>query len=258
MNEIINWQTETLPILEQIRDKGVNLDLLRDLFIEKLNYDFTDRETLIKFPQSIKNDVISTKIIAEKGDFKVIFCKIDTLLKGIELPVVKSISGYHPANIIVFTNKEGDEARFINTKYIGKEQKKKVKGFRRITVGKTDRLRTASERLSKIYASDGISILALMSKCEEAFDVEAVSEEFYREFVGKYKELRNAIQKNNKLLNGNADELTQEIINRLLFLYFIQKKGWLNGDYRFLYNNFPLSIRRLACSKIWLGLKYQQ
>jgi len=238
MSEIIDWKTEIIPILEQIRDEGVDVDIMRNLFIEKLNYDFTDQTALIEFPESIKRNVLSTEIIAEKNEFKVIFCKIDTLLKGTELQVVKSISGYHLTNIIIFTNRESDEAHFINTKYVVKEQVKKAKGFRRITVGKTDRIRTAAERLSKIYADDGISTLALMAKCEEAFDVEAVSKEFYKEFVEKYKELRNIVLKNNRLSTEIADDLTQEIINRLLFLYFIQKKGWLSEDYRFLYNNF--------------------
>ncbi|MCK4359759.1 MAG: Eco57I restriction-modification methylase domain-containing protein [Candidatus Cloacimonetes bacterium] len=242
MNEIINWRTDILPILEEIRDKGADINVMRSLFIERLNYDFTDKKTLIEFPERIKENVLSTKIISEKNGFKVLFCTIDSLLKGIELPAVKTISRYYPANLIIFTNKERDEAHFINTKFVGKERDKKVKGFRRITIGKTDRLRTASERLSKIYAYDGISTLALMSKCEEAFDVEAVSTEFYKEFVKKYKELRNVIRKNNKQLKkGVDDSLTQEITNRLLFLYFIQKKGWLNGDYRFLYNNFQSS-----------------
>lgn len=242
MNEIIKWRTDILPILEEIRDKGADINVMRSLFIERLNYDFADKKTLIEFPERIKENVLSTKIISEKNGFKVLFCTIDSLLKGIELPAVKTISRYYPANLIIFTNKERDEAHFINTKFVGKERDKKVKGFRRITIGKTDRLRTASERLSKIYAYDGISTLALMSKCEEAFDVEAVSTEFYKEFVKKYKELRNVIRKNNKQLKkGVDDSLTQEITNRLLFLYFIQKKGWLNGDYRFLYNNFQSS-----------------
>ena len=236
MNEI-NWKT-ILPDLEKIRDKGVSIDLLRKLFIEKLNYDFSDQETNIKFRESVKRNILSTMIIAEKGDFKVIFCQIDTLLKGKEPEIVKDISAYYPANIIILTNREADEAHFINTKYVGKKQDKKVKGFRRITVGKTDRLRTAAERLSLLYVDTHISTLDLMQKCVDAFDVEAVTVEFYDEFVKKYRFLREAIKIENNLLFKDADELTQNILNRLLFLYFVQKKGWLNNDYRFLYDNF--------------------
>jgi hypothetical protein len=234
----IDWKVEILPALEKIRDKGVSIDLLRKLFIEKLNYDFSDQETNIKFRESVKRNILSTMIIAEKGDFKVIFCQIDTLLKGKEPEIVKDISAYYPANIIILTNREADEAHFINTKYVGKKQDKKVKGFRRITVGKTDRLRTAAERLSLLYVDTHISTLDLMQKCVDAFDVEAVTVEFYDEFVKKYRFLREAIKIENNLLFKDADELTQNILNRLLFLYFVQKKGWLNNDYRFLYDNF--------------------
>ena len=234
MNDRVDWK-EIKPVLENIKDT----DTLRLLFVESLNYDFANKEALIEFTKDIADKLIATKIISEKGDFKVVFCQIDKLLKGRELPAVKSISSHYPYNIVVFTNKEQNEFHFVNTKYIEKVGKKReAKGFRRITVGKTDRLRTAAERLSMIYAPEEISALDLASQCEEAFDVEAVSKEFYQEFVKKYKELRQEIQETNRLSNEDADSLTQEILNRLLFLYFIQKKGWLNGDYKFLYNNY--------------------
>ena len=243
MNELVNWRTEILSILEQIKNTGVNADILKKLFIERLNFEPAEQEVspeiLDNFPKEVKDKILSIKIISKLDNFKVIFCIIDSLLKGTEREVVKSISRYYPENIIIFTNKENNEAHFINTKYIGKEKERKARGFRRITVGKTDRLRTAAERLSNIYADEGISTLALMTKCEEAFDIEAVSKEFYKEFVEKYKELRDVIRNNNpSFKKEDADKFTQEIMNRLLFLYFIQKKGWLNGDYRFLCKNF--------------------
>jgi hypothetical protein len=83
-----------------------------------------------------------------------------------------------------------------------------------------------------------------MAKCEVAFDVETVSEAFYKMFVEIYKELRSTIQKENRLSDTIADILTQGITNRLLFLYFIQKKGWLNGEYSFLYDGFKSSKRK--------------
>jgi len=243
MNEAVNWRTEIFSILEQIKNTGVNVDILKKLFIERLNFEPAEQEVspeiLDKFPKDVKDKILSIKIISRVDNFKVIFCVIDSLLKDIERKAVKSISSYYLENIIVFTNKERNETHFINTKYIKKDKKPEARGFRRITVGKTDRLRTAAERLLKIYAYEGISSLTLTSNCEKAFDIEAVSKEFYKEFVEKYKELRDVIRNNNpSFKKEDADKLTQEIMNRLLFLYFIQKKGWLNDDYKFLYNNF--------------------
>jgi len=233
MNETTDWQ-RIQPVLEKLND----IDTLKRLFVEELNYDQDDQELIIEFPKRVKDKIHSTKIIFKKGDFKVILCTVDTLLKGVELPAVKTISSHYLFNLIVFTNKKNNEFHFVNTKYIGEEGAKRVKGFRRITVGKTDRLRTAAERISKIYAPEGIAPLALMAKCEVAFDVEAVSEAFYKTFVEIYKELKSTIQKENRLSREIADYLTQEITNRLLFLYFIQKKGWLNKQHSFLYDGF--------------------
>jgi hypothetical protein len=226
---------EKIEILSEIKD----IHTLRKLFVDELNYDYTDSEPGINYPEGIKENIISTRIISEKGDFKIVFCTIEKLLKGTELPAVKSISGYYPlSNLIVFTNKENKEFHFVNTRYVGKVEERKAKGFRRITIGKTDRLRTAAERLSKIYAPAGISPSDLMVRCEEAFDVEIVTKAFYNEFVIQYKNFRKFIQKEHKISKDYADSLTQEIFNRLIFLYFIQKKLWLNGDYKFLYNNY--------------------
>jgi len=237
MNETADWG-RILTVLKNLND----IKTLRELFVEKLIYDYTNQELLIVFPKSVNDKIHSTKIISEKGDFKVILCTVENLLKGVELPAVKTLSSYYLHNLIVFTNDKNDEFHFVNTKYIGEVEAKNVRGLRRITVGETDRLRTAAERLSKIYAPDGIAPLALMAQCVEAFDVEAVSEAFYKTFVEIYKDLRNAIQKANTLSDEDAaDELTQEITNRLLFLYFIQKKGWLSGEYSFLYNGFKSS-----------------
>jgi len=234
MTETIDWR-RIQQVLEDLND----VDTLRRLFIEELNYDYVpSKDRIIEYPQSITEKIHSTKIIAEKGAFKIVLCTVENLLKGVELPAVKAISRHYLQNLIVFTNPKNDEFHFVNTKYIGEVEAKNVKGFRRITVGKTDRLRTAAERLSKIFAPEGIAPLALMNKYIEAFDVEAVSEAFYKTFVAEYKDLRDVIKKVNALSNENADKLTQEITNRLIFLYFIQKKGWLKEDYSFLYNGF--------------------
>lgn len=233
MNGTTDWK-RIRTVLENLND----IDTLRKLFVDELNYDYTNQELLIEFPKSINDKIHSTKLISEKGDFKVILCTVENLLKGVELPAVKTLSSYYLHNLIVFTNDRNNEFHFVNTKYIGEVEAKNVRGLRRITVGETDRLRTAAERLSKIYAPDGIAPLALTAQCVEAFDVEAVSEAFYKTFVEIYKDLRNAIQKANSLTNEIADNLTQEITNRLLFLYFIQKKDWLNGEYSFLYDRF--------------------
>lgn len=85
----------------------------------------------------------------------------------------------------------------------------KIRPFRRIIVGPYERLRTASERLSHLRVDATNSALIIHSKCDLAFDVEAVTREFYKDFVFYYKEFRDLLQKKNKLKQVDSDDYTQ-------------------------------------------------
>lgn len=67
-----------------------------------------------------------------------------------------------------------------------------------------------------------------------AFDVEAVTKSFFKEYKDVFEHVES---KATAVPKGEARRLyTQRLFNRLLFLYFIQKKGWLdfNGDKNYL------------------------
>jgi type I restriction-modification system DNA methylase subunit len=67
---------------------------------------------------------------------------------------------------------------------------------------------------------------AWLKKWSGAFDVERVTDEFFRRynevFKGVEKEVRGTIKDERQ-----ARLFTQKLFNRLMFIYFIQKKGWL-------------------------------
>lgn len=86
-----------------------------------------------------------------------------------------------------------------------------------------------------------------------AWDKEALTKQFYEVFAGNekkgrhgvYQILRDDLRNHNKLTDAEAGEHALLILNRLLFLYFIQRKGWLAGDTAFLRNGFrPYEARR--------------
>jgi hypothetical protein len=67
---------------------------------------------------------------------------------------------------------------------------------------------------------------------KEAFSLEAVSDEFYKEFEPKFRAIADSVI-------GIADEdLKQDLallfVIRVIFLGFVQKKGWLGNNQRFL------------------------
>ena len=76
-----------------------------------------------------------------------------------------------------------------------------------------------------------------------SFDVERITNRFYLEYAALFKRTAQALQENNKGISAFYDEAernthTQRLLGRVMFLYFIQKKGWLAGDPRFLTNQY--------------------
>ncbi len=166
----------------------------------------------------------------------------DRLLLSQERPVVNQLLKNHQYGLFIFSNHEQDHWHFINVKYDQDPEKRRL--FRRISISPDERLRTASERISKInlqYVTQdmfGLSPLTIQSYHDEAFDVEKVTQEFYNRFVELFHELKDEIASNCPEYQDEAPTEAQMILNRLLFLYFIQKKGWLNKNPHYLYDKF--------------------
>lgn len=87
---------------------------------------------------------------------------------------------------------------------------------------------------------------------QSAFNVERVTKKFFTEYREVFEKLNKEIVEQNKHLKfnifsrkGSVENFTKILLGRLMFLYFIQKRGWLNcfdgwgsGDKKFLYNKF--------------------
>lgn len=101
-------------------------------------------------------------------------------------------------------------------------------------VGKGEPCNTAKQRLFPIFRDDtnnpGIDDL------EEAFSVEKVTNEFFQLYCEKYHELREYLESNDdfmqeaKIRNFTSEQFAKKLLGQIVFLYFIQKKGWLGVD----------------------------
>jgi len=143
----------------------------------------------------------------------------------------------HPYALFIFSNQSQDYWHFINVKYDTETEKRRL--FRRITVSPEERLRTAAERISMLnlqYIQPdmfGLKPLTIQSKHDEAFDVEAVTKQFYKEYEGQFRELENDLC-NQTDDRSWAHDYSLQFLNRCMFIYFIQRKGWLGNDRDFL------------------------
>jgi len=221
--------------IADILKKFSSINDVRAFFVEQLNFALV-HISIDKFPEGLASEIIEAGIIAHFKDFHIIAIKLKKLLKGNERRIINDITKTYYHSLVIFTDENETEFHFTNQIHIEKAEDIPYRPFRRIIVGKTERLRTAAEKLSLIYAGDNDTALDLHLKCDAAFDVQSVSKEFYNDFVQFYKHLRKTIMAKNKMSLEKADRFTQTIFNRLFFLYFIQKKRYLERDYFYLVN----------------------
>lgn len=95
---------------------------------------------------------------------------------------------------------------------------------------------TGIETLSNLfYEGTEKSWRDVRRKWKEAFNVERVTEIFFEDYKDIFFRIRNKLIKQ-KINRKDAHEFTLQFLNRIMFIYFISKKRWLNYDTRFIRN----------------------
>jgi hypothetical protein len=243
---------------------------LSELFADTLNYQLEGGPLVTRDwkAERAAESLLEGKVIASHDDFHVIYCQIPRLLLTVERPIVNQILRHvSPYSLVIFADSTNRHWHFVNVKYDERAERRRV--FRRIAVGPDERLHTAVQRIALLEITDeAISPLALQSKHDEAFDVEPVTKEFYETYKELFSWTRGLIQ--GKQGQRETHAFTQQLLNRLMFLYFVQKlyyeddgerHYWLNNDPFYMKNLFELyktSGRKDEFFSVWLeGLFFQ-
>ncbi len=222
------------------------IEPLRKLFWTELNYDRqNDGISRQDWTDTAKNALAEEPILFATGGtgdaFHVIYARLnsDRLLLTAERPVISKLLEDHPYTLFVFSNRERTDWHFVNVKYdTGDSERRRL--FRRITISPHEKLRTASERITMLDLEsidspdlEELSPLAIQKRHEEAFDVEAVTKQFFEDYKSVFQVLQDdlAIQTAD---HRRAHDYALQFLNRCMFLYFIQRKHWLGEDTEFL------------------------
>jgi hypothetical protein len=91
---------------------------------------------------------------------------------------------------------------------------------------------TALATLERLAPTKGESALALSLRIGEVLASEGVTPRFFRAFRGTLERLTERLPSPRSRVDRHA--LTLTALTRVLFLYFIQSKGWLDGDTRYV------------------------
>jgi hypothetical protein len=101
---------------------------------------------------------------------------------------------------------------------------------------------------------ESLTIVDVARRSRKAFDVERITKRFYDEFR---KQHANFL----KFITGIPVKEDQEwyasvMLNRLMFIYFIQRKGFLDGDHDYLRNRLERTKREHGKDKFYSFYRY--
>jgi hypothetical protein len=224
-----------LEILQSFKGTGPLRELLAQLNYDPLNELVSRKE----WPEPAQVALAQDPRLYGRaaGEFYVVYAQLaaDKLKLTDERTVIPQLLKQYPYALFVFSDKSQTNFHFVNVKW---ENNQKRRLYRRITVGPQERMRTAAERLSMLDIQTidaglfGVTAQHIQDRHDEAFDVAKVSKSFFDEYKRVFEVMRDAVKG-----FGTSDEeqdrrhlFTQRLFNRLMFLRFIQKKGWLTID----------------------------
>jgi len=233
-------QQNVLDLLKQLR----GIEPLKQLFWSELNYQrvnqpLSRRGWTESASKALADDSVLFAGGGENNAFHVIYGRLasDGLARGAERPVVTQLLREHPYALFVFSNKSQTDWHFLNVKFDEKAERRRL--FRRITVRPGAGLRTATERLQLLDLTEihpelfGITPLAIQQRCDTAFDVKTVTEDFFREIANWYFwALKHARFPKDapKEADGHDHISIIRLITRLIFCWFVKEKGLVPGE----------------------------
>ena len=204
-----------------------------ELFTEGLGWEHPNNRT--SYSVDINNSSVSYSYIAEINavpvlQFKMSFCS-DSDKKKLHTEIKKQ----HNKHLILFHN----DANSFTLSYLSKEGKSRPHSYFRGQ--NTDNL---ISKLSSIHfgIEDEPKITEVGEKLDQAFNTEKVTKKFYTDFKTNHFHFQ-------KYISGISSEEDKKwyasvILNRLMFIWFLQKKMFVNDDACYLQNKLTESKNR--------------
>lgn len=218
------------------RDRaGALLDAFdfKKLFIEELGWDRESRTLDI----DVGGEQHRLRAVAQKRDFAV----FEHAPNGDGVPdsatriaLDREVRKLHFEHLVIYPDAAQREQRW---QWVRKERGKpsRSREQRWVRGRKNELLLQSLSRLAfSLDEEDSLTLPEVAQRVQKAFDVERVTKRFY----GQFQKERDAFLGFVKGITAMADRewYASVMLNRLMFVYFIQKRGFLDGDLDYLRN----------------------
>jgi hypothetical protein len=101
-------------------------------------------------------------------------------------------------------------------------------------VGKANPALDQRLEMISLGLSEAPTVVELLKRMRRAFDADRVTNAFYRQFLSQHEALVKALKGISK--KADREWYSALLMNRLMFIYFMQRKGFMDGDRDYLRN----------------------
>lgn len=208
----------------------------RELFISEMGWNNPQGQTLFDIP--VDETSFEFHLIAERSGFQVLTCLVDaaptsSLCKKLDTRLRRSANDY----ICIFIQK--GTCHHLWAVPVKKVEKRDIVIVEYASVETAEFLFEKMEGLS-FGLDERTTIMDVVERVQAAFVVnsEKITKDFYAGFKKEHTNFAKFISGIDDQIadkdNRNKQWYTSVMLNRLMFCYFIQKKGFLDGDVDYL------------------------
>jgi len=202
---------------------------LRRMFMEAMDFDSaTGSVSFASAPKNVTLPAIAERVARMSG--------VDVVYVALDIDSTERVRKAEAAEAArLISNELGDDLLLVMTNtpeaqlhFIRPEFTSRTPSLRRMVIERDLPRRTAVQQLSNIYWvwKDTGSIIQAI---ESTFDVEAMTDRFFTEYKNQFDKMMKLVEG-----FGSDDEdveakrlFVQTLFNRLMFVYFLSRKGWL-------------------------------
>lgn len=241
-------------IIDNLFENKFNLDNFKEFVANILNAKIANRaesKSIFKafFSYITSYQVISEYSDEEKNKIYVMVVKVKEDKDPIRARVkqrefiAKLLREWHKDGaLVVFYNEESSlhwRMSFIrlNYEFTLKGIEEKITPAKRLSyvVGEGEACKTAKDQF---YTLANLEESVSLSKLEEVFALEKVTNEFFKEYKNKYLDIKETLindenfmaeakKHDNEKPESFAEGFAKKLMGQISFIYFLQKKGWL-------------------------------
>ena len=217
---------------------------IRTLFVETLDFDYADR--LVPLNGVDPNLPSDARLLVRRNGVSVLYIPLlgpaeaddagdgnrgGNRVTGAIASAAAKVIGDTIADepLLLFTSGDREQLHVIYPNLSGSRP-----ALQRMVAYRDRPNRTVVEQLANLWHDYGELGKPLGAAVRKAFNVQPVTEAFFRDYKAAYDDAATLIAA--QIGRADAERFTQTLFNRLLFVHFVSRKGWLNfnGDIDYL------------------------